>query len=96
MLYFLLHFNPTKSVKKGHLYNNCYVLIFLFAGETVAKPGQEPVTNISREHYAYETPETRSLSITQLDSEEEEVRGSRKNSPSPDRVLIESAHSSKR
>ncbi|XP_034257086.1 serine-rich adhesin for platelets-like isoform X2 [Thrips palmi] len=65
-------------------------------GETVAKSGQEPVTNVSREHYAYESPEPRTLSITQLDSEEEEVRGSRRSSPSPDRVLIESAQSSKR
>ena len=68
----------------------------MFLGETVAKPGQEPVTNISREHYAYESPESRTVSITQLDSEDENVRGSRKNSPSPDRVLIESAQSSKR
>lgn len=61
----------------------------------MAKPGQEPVTNVTREHFAYESPERRTLSITQLDSEEE-TRGSRKSSPSPDRVLIESAHSSKR
>ncbi|KAK3910442.1 hypothetical protein KUF71_020256, partial [Frankliniella fusca] len=68
-------------------------------GETVSKAGQEPVTNVTREHFAYETPRPRdepsALTITQLDSGDE-GRGSRKSSPSPDRVLIESAQSSKR